>query len=136
MCVIRKSEVGKTLFVQNLNSQQKYLMGLYDLEILTLPRIHLQNVSVSQGHPLEIDVPASGTVNLFFSNHGVGSIYAKKEGTLEKIWERKNLYGKESLFIQPGGYLFVFRPNEDKRSQSTVEKEFNVRTGHNSVLKF
>ena len=136
MCVVRKSEVGKTLFVQNLNSSQKYLMGMYDLEILTLPRIQIPNVSVSQGNPLELSIPPPGTLNMYFQKKGMGSIYTKTGSSPEKIWEEKNLLGKQSLFLQPGNYLFVFRPDDDRKSSQTVEEEFSVRGDHNSVLKF
>jgi Ca-activated chloride channel homolog len=39
-CVIRKGGQMQTLNVQPLNTTEKYIVGSYDIEVLTLPRIH------------------------------------------------------------------------------------------------
>ena len=36
-CVVRDPETHEIVYVQNLNTEQLYLSGKYDLEVLTLP---------------------------------------------------------------------------------------------------
>ena len=73
-CIVRKSGEMETLNIQDLNTSQKYITGTYDLEILTLPRIH-QTVDIVQSQTTEVKIPESGLVVLSFSSQGYGSIF-------------------------------------------------------------
>ena len=47
-CIVRKSGSTSTLNVQSFNQSEKYIVGKYDLEILTLPRIYIKDVTIAQ----------------------------------------------------------------------------------------
>ncbi|HXH19314.1 MAG TPA: VWA domain-containing protein, partial [Chitinophagales bacterium] len=55
-CIIREKGKNDILIVQDFNTTRKYLTGSYFLEILTLPRITMDNVEISQGTTKEITV--------------------------------------------------------------------------------
>jgi hypothetical protein len=65
----RIMQAGKpaTLNVQQANVSDKYIVGKYDVEILTLPRIYT-TIDVTQSATTTIDVPAPGTLNYKFSD--------------------------------------------------------------------
>lgn len=47
-CIVRKSGSPSTLNVQSFNQSEKYIVGKYDLEILTLPRIYIKDVTIAR----------------------------------------------------------------------------------------
>ena len=47
-CLIKNKNENNILNVQKMNSSKRYLVGEYDLEILTLPRIYFKNISIKQ----------------------------------------------------------------------------------------
>ncbi len=57
--VVRKSGDMQTLNVQQMNTTEKYLVGKYDLEILTLPRTYIYGVSVEQSKTKLLDIATS-----------------------------------------------------------------------------
>jgi Ca-activated chloride channel family protein len=56
---VLQTEGGKTLHVQQLGDIQKYLVGTYHLEILTLPRTY-KEVKIEQSKTTSIDIAAAG----------------------------------------------------------------------------
>ena len=50
MAIIRKADDMQTLNVQTVESTDKYIIGKYDLEILTLPRMYVKGVRVIRKH--------------------------------------------------------------------------------------
>ena len=66
-CLIKNKSENNILNVQKMNSSNRYLVGEYDLEILTLPRIYFENISVKQSLSTEITIPLYGSINGFSS---------------------------------------------------------------------
>ncbi len=51
--IVRKKGEMNTLFEQTFDDEKKYIVGKYDLEILTLPRIILDDVNIAQSKQLK-----------------------------------------------------------------------------------
>ena len=47
-CIVRQTDNMQTLHVMNLNTVEKYIVGEYDLEILTLPRTYVSKVKIDR----------------------------------------------------------------------------------------
>ena len=62
--IVRKAGDMTTLNVQEFDLAQDYLVGKYDLEVLTLPRTHIPGVQVDQSTTTTVQIPQAGTVNL------------------------------------------------------------------------
>ena len=75
--IVRKNGEMNTLNVQEVGLSDKYICGKYDLEILTLPRIKLQNVEVKQSSTNTIKIPSAGSVGVNKGGVGSGSIYVE-----------------------------------------------------------
>ncbi len=128
-CIIRKKGEMQTLNVQNFNTVEKYIVGKYDLEILTLPRIKLDNVDVSQSKTTSIEIPQSGNVNITKPNEGPASVYLEENNKLVWVCNLKDNLRNETITLQPGKYRVEFRPKNARESIYTIERRFKVDSG-------
>lgn len=134
--LVKESNQGKIINTQSINSEEKYLIGNYDLEILTLPKIKINNFVLKQGQTRNIDLPAPGRVNITFSSEGIGSLYSLDEDGRQTWIKKLDLKGRNSSFgIQPGKYKYVFRSDRAMGSKYTQIKEFNIRSGQTLNIK-
>ena len=128
-CIVRKKGEMQTLNVQDFNSYEKYIVGKYDLEILTQPRIYLNNVDIGQNKTTTIEVPQAGSVVIYKPAPGPASIYLEDKNKL--VWV-DNLNGnstQENIILQPGKYRVVYRSQFVKETIYTIEKRFSVESG-------
>lgn len=127
-CIVRSNNQTSTLNIQYFNQREKYIVGLYDLEILTLPRTYVENVKIDQSTTTTVEIPMPGTAVIQFPGAGYGSLYVMKENTLEWIYNFKGTGEQETLLLQPGKYKAVFRAKFFNRSIYTVEKTFSIES--------
>ena len=130
--VVRQHGDNKTLNVQNFGDNKKYICGSYDLEILTLPRIYMEDVKISQGRTTTIDIPLPGIVVIRKSVNGFGSLYVERGGRLEWIYDLRENILQETLVLQPGNYQVVYRSKNTDRAMYTIEHKFSVMPGGTS----
>ncbi len=132
--IVRKGEEMKTLNVQPLNNTEKYLIGEYDLEILTLPRIIKRKVMIRQSNTTELTIPNAGMVVVKTLEPGDGSILVDIEGQLERVCNLGTAR-QEVYYLQPGNYVCVWRAKALRGSIYTVERKFTVRSDGQTVLE-
>ncbi|MEO6303490.1 MAG: VWA domain-containing protein, partial [Bacteroidia bacterium] len=84
-CVVRKSGEMQTINVQLLNATEKYIIGKYDLEILTLPRINISQNTVEQSKTKTIEIPNAGVLQVKCLEAGDGCILVKRNDKLEWV---------------------------------------------------
>lgn len=134
---IRISEAGKTetLNVQDANQIQNYIVGKYDLEILTLPRIYKKEVTVNQGAHTYIDIPGSGMLKLKCNKAVVGQIFIADTPRMDEwVCDLDPTQLTETIYLQPGRYKLVYRLQSAVSTDYTTEKEFIIRSGENVFL--
>lgn len=134
-CVIRKNNEMQTLHVQQLNATEKYIVGKYDLEILTLPRIKLSKVDIAQSKTTTIEIPLSGSVTISKISDGPGSLFVEQDN--KQVWVcnlNSNLL-QETIVLQPGRYRIEYRPKNAKESIYTVERFFKIESGISTTVK-
>jgi Ca-activated chloride channel family protein len=134
-CIVRKQSKTETLNIQLFGSTVKYLTGKYDLEILTLPRIKINEVEITQSHTTTVEIPQPGIVVIQKSVNGYGSLYAEEDNRLKWIYDLRENKLQESLVLQPGYYRVVFRSKYMNESIYTIEKSFYVESGTSSNIK-
>ncbi len=132
--IVRQHGVMQTLNLQDENSTEKYIVGKYDLEILTTPRIVLENVDISQSKTTTVSIPHPGIVTLLTNNQGYGSIYTYDRSNLKWVINLNNDLTKQTIVLQPGKYKVVYRPKNSRESIYTIEKEFSVVSGESSIV--
>jgi Ca-activated chloride channel family protein len=133
-CIVRKTDQLQTLHVMEINSSEKLITGGYDLEILTLPRIHLKNVRIDQSKTTTVQIPRPGIVTLVSNGQGYGSIYSTNEKELGWVCNLDDNLNRESVVLQPGRYKVVFRPKNSRESIYTIEKDFTIVSGESEVV--
>ncbi len=134
-CIVREDGKMKTLNIQTFGNTKKYLTGQYDLEILCLPRILVEDVEVSQNHTTTVEIPQPGIVVIQKSVNGYGSLYVEENNELRWIYDMRDDYLRESLLLQPGNYRVVFRSKYMSESIYTIEKSFHIESGITTNLK-
>lgn len=134
-CIVRKNGETSTLHIQNFSTTTKYITGYYDLEVLCLPRIHIKGVEIKQNHTTTVNIPQPGVANILLSSAGYGSIFVKKEGKLELVYRLDEELTQQSLLLQPGEYVLVYRNKFAKETTYTLEHDFTVRSGMPSNIK-
>ncbi|OFX18586.1 MAG: hypothetical protein A2033_15020 [Bacteroidetes bacterium GWA2_31_9] len=126
--IIRKSGEMNTLNVQPANVLEKYIIGKYDLEILTLPRI-IASVEIKQSTTTTVQIPKPGMVTLLMISQGYGSIYLELEKEIQWVCNIDPNVTKQTIVLQPGDYRVVYRARNSKQTFYTVEKNFKITTG-------
>lgn len=134
-CIVRKSGEMNTLNVQPLNSTEKYIVGNYDIEILTLPRIYLSQNAIQQSQTKTIEIPNAGVLQVKCLEAGDGSILLKRDGKLEWVCNL-NKQTIQTYYLQPGNYVGVWRAKSLHGSIYTVEKKFSIRSDNQTIIEF
>ena len=128
-CIVRKQGTTNTLHVQKFKETEKYITGKYQLEILTLPRIIVDDVEITQSKTTDVIIPVPGIAALTYPTKGFGSLYVDNGRSLELIYNINSNILQETLVLQPGTYRVVFRSRFANRSFQTVEKTFTLKSG-------
>jgi Ca-activated chloride channel family protein len=133
--IVRNHGEMETLHHQKINDKEKYLIGRYDLEFPTLPKILLSDIEIKQSHTTTIEIPRPGIVTFITTTSGYGSLYIEEGKNLIWIANLDSRKTNQSLSILPGSYTVVFRPGNSKNTFSTVTKKFEVRAGGSSAVQ-
>ncbi|MFI5151038.1 MAG: hypothetical protein ACHQRM_14985 [Bacteroidia bacterium] len=133
-CVVRKSGDPAVLNVQDVNAEERYIIGSYDLEILTLPRIYKYGVEIGQSKTTGIDIAGAGELKLFTGEIGSGSIYLEEQGDMKWVCNLDNNQTIQNFYLQPGHYRVEFRSRNHKESAYTLEKRFVIEADRSLSL--
>ena len=117
-----------------MNSSKRYLVGQYDLEILTLPRIYFDKINIKQSTSTDIIIPLYGSIQGNKSG-GPASLFIKSNGENVWVYDFAEERCIKNLNIQPGKYFISFRSNRSNSTAHTILKEFEITSGQNINLK-
>ncbi|MGB0897363.1 MAG: vWA domain-containing protein [Flavobacteriaceae bacterium] len=134
-CIVRKKGEMKTLYVQSFNETTKYITGNYDLEILTLPRMYVEDVNIKQSHTTKVFIPEPGIATINVPSRGITSIFLENDNKLEWIYNISPNTDRETIVLQPGNYRAVYRGANVKQVIYTKEKRFKVNSGASTQVK-
>lgn len=133
--LVREKGDPTLLQTQRFPSQQKYLAGTYEVELLTLPRLR-KTVTIRQGQATEVTFPPPGALNITQDLKGYGSLYLlRNDGSQEWLWNLPEGSSKISLPLQPGRYRVVFRMKTAKGSKFTDVKNFSIQSNLTTTIK-
>jgi len=134
--IVRQKGQTETLHVQSFNTRQNYLVGTYDLEVLTLPRLHIRDVNIDQSHTTTVEVPTLGVVNLSLASPGYGSIFELSKGEVKWVCDLDSNANSQQYSLLPGKYKLVYRSRNSKDTIYSKEQEFTIQSGSSTNLKF
>lgn len=126
-CVVRKGGDMQTINVQQLNTTEKYIVGNYDLEILTLPRTYISSNQIEQSKTKSIDIASAGLLSIKSLESGDGCILQEKNNKVEWVCNL-SMATQQSFYLQPGNYRIEWRSKSLRGSIYTIEKKFSIRS--------
>lgn len=133
--IIRKNGDMNTLNVQTVESTGKYIVGKYDLEILTIPRTYLKGVKVAESSTTTINIPEAGVANIFKPDAGPISLYLEVNGKMKWVCNLAENPTQLNVAMQPGHYHAVYRSINVKQTIYTVDKAFDIKPGLSTVVQ-
>jgi len=133
--VVHQDLKKEIINVQDINKSEKYIVGKYDIEILTLPRIIVKDVVINPDYETKIDIPASGIATISHRAIGYGSVYAKKGDDLEWVYNLNKDKQQDVIYLLPGKYTVVFRNKTAYETVYTVTKDFKVYSKRSIQIK-
>ena len=133
--IVRPAGVDTILHVQEINTVEKYLIGKYDIELLTLPRKKFYDVEVNQSTITNYLIATPGLANILLPSKGYGGLYVKNGDKMEQIYHFKGEKSQHRLTLLPGNYKVVFRPISAKNHIYTREESFKLRSGKSELIK-
>ncbi len=128
-CLIKEAGNSEILYVMKADQNQHFLKGLYDVDILTMPRIILKDVEIKPSHKTTIEIPKTGIAYINKAVTGYGSLYVQENGKMRWIYDLNEKSTNESIQLLPGVYRVVFRPKYSDKSIYSIDKVFNVKPG-------
>lgn len=133
--VIRSHDRFGITNVQMVGETKRYLTGNYSLEVLSLPRLQIPKIEISQDAVTNVEIPLPGIVVINKSIHGYGSLYVMDKKVQTWIYDLRDNLLQESLILMPGEYLIVYRSKFSDRSIFTIERHFTIRSGETVNLR-
>jgi Ca-activated chloride channel family protein len=127
-CIIREGGKMQTLHVLNFNAYEKFIVGDYDAEIITLPRTYLKDINILQTITKSIDIPDAGQVKITTPDLGDGCILQEVNGELIWVCNLRTNKTVQEYNLQPGNYRVTFRSTTLKQSIYTIERKFTVKS--------
>ena len=119
---------------QKMNTTHEYLVGQYNLEILTKPKVNIENVKVDQDEETLIEIPAPGRLYVSKSRNMIGSIYKKRGDNLKWVCNIASKLRRERIVLQPGKYRIIARPESANQAHKTTESEFKIVSGGSTKI--
>lgn len=122
--LVRKVGSNEILNIQDVSRDERYLIGKYDIEILTTPHVKFRNVTIQNKKTKTLNVSAPGILTIVDGGKGFGAIYElDRDGTEEWVM---NINRQGSYNLQPGVYKLIFRPENAISQKFSVVKTFKI----------
>lgn len=132
---VMQSGLDRTLNTQKISETDKYIVGKYDIEILTLPRIYI-TTDIEQSSTSTINVSAPGFFNYSSGQPVVGQIFSQNSnGSWDWICNLDENSRNGEFQLQPGAYRIVYRQSQLKSSTYTMEQNFRINSNKTASLK-
>lgn len=132
---ISKAQEKQTLHHQKVNEINKFLVGKYDLEIMSLPRVY-RTVTVNPLETSEIEIPTPGKMQIFSNKPAVVQLFHESYPT-EWSW----IYNfpmdltKGEVYLLPGKYKLVYRIKERKSTAYTKTFFTEIKENNTTQIK-
>jgi Ca-activated chloride channel family protein len=132
--IVRQSGECETINAQAVNTSKKYLVGKYDLEILTVPRTYLKGVNVNQNETNIFEILQPGKLQITRTRDYIAAIYRIQNGRVEWVCDINDKQTLQVIIMQPGKYFVIGRFKPETRTIYSFEKEFVIMSGSVSEL--
>lgn len=123
-----------TLNTQFVGTTDKYIVGTYEVEILTLPRIH-KTVNIIQSSAETVDIPAPGQLSYSAPKSIAAQLFLiNNDQTVEWVCNLDQTDISGLVFLQPGNYKVVYRQKQLRSTSYTTEKAFSITSNKTTSI--
>ncbi len=133
-CIVRKKDSTQTIFAQTFNTTQEYLVGIYDIEILSIPRIYYNNIEVKQNNTTTVEIPQPGILNFNTTRDMVVSIFYMQNNQMVWVMDMNENTRQQLIKMQPGNYIAVARATAETRTIYSFTQEFIIKTAEITMV--
>jgi Ca-activated chloride channel family protein len=127
--IVRKAGNSETLKLQQLGNTEKYLVGKYDIEVLSLPRVYVKDVEIKQNYTTQVEIPQPGIAVIRLRAPGYANILQETGGGLTQIYSLRENISNETIYLQPGSYRLVYRSRVSSNTAFSTERKFVIESG-------
>ena len=127
-CLVKLQNSPEIIHVMEANKQEKLLVGKYDIELLTLPRMHTQ-VEITQNYTTKLTIDQPGKISIYTPLPTIGSIYQMVNGKLEWVINLDPSIRNQIIIMQPGQYTISYRRKSARITYYTNEQVFIIKSG-------
>ncbi|MCS6917302.1 MAG: VWA domain-containing protein [Chitinophagales bacterium] len=121
--------------VLQLGETRKYLCGTYRLELLTLPRITHEQITISQSHTTIVTLPQPGILSINKSYVVTGSLFVRQQERWIKLYALNENLNTELIGLQAGTYALVYRPKAARQARQTKVMPVTIRSGETTTIR-
>lgn len=133
--LVRQHDSTAILASQPLGAKANYLVGRYDIDVLTTPVTHLGNVIIRQGANTSLQIPMPGQLALSKPKVATtGSVFVLKNGTMQWVCDLNPTTFDERIVLMPGSYQVVLRPVEATKYSAVRTAGFTITSAQQTAV--
>lgn len=133
-CIIRKAGSPQILYVQDIGTSTQYLIGKYDLEVLTLPRLYVYDLTIAQSSVTTQKVSVPGYLQINTTEPAVVSVFNMQNEKMNLVHDFHSVTGNQNLNLQPGNYKVIYRPDKGRKASKTKSISIKIEPTKTSVV--
>jgi Ca-activated chloride channel family protein len=133
-CIIRKAGSPQILYVQDIGTSTQYLIGKYDLEVLTLPRLYVYDLTIAQSSVTTQKVSVPGYLQINTTEPAVVSVFNMQNEKMNLVRDFHTVTGNQNLNLQPGNYKVIYRPDKGRKASKTKSISIKIEPTKTSVV--
>ncbi len=127
--IVRKTNEQQPLNLQKINKKEKYLVGNYDLEVLSLPRLNIDSVEIGQSSLTTVEIPLAGVLTLDKGRDNItGALFVKEKDNLIWVCNLNNEKIKENIELLPGVYVLVAKSINATKTTESITQEIKIES--------
>jgi Ca-activated chloride channel family protein len=124
--LVSKGKQTDRITIQDFNTKKRYLVGNYDVEILTVPPTVIKGINVKQNRTTTVEIASPGKLQLTNSADMVASVFTMKQGSQTWVADIPQNAGRYDLTMQPGRYQIIYRSKNETRMIYSKTKDFKI----------
>lgn len=133
--ILRTKDKMQTIYVPYFGEDEPVIVGTYDIEVLTLPRMYFNDVKINQSKTTTIEVPQPGQLKYESYHMNYGAIYTVSGKKQEWIYNIDPKMSNHWLELLPGEYKIVYRKNSSQKTIQTRTENFRIHSGQITNIK-
>lgn len=131
--VVKVKGKNGTINAHTFNTKKRYLCGVYEIELLTVPRKVLDSVVVDENKTTTIQIVQPGRLQINKTRDLVCAIYQVVNGKMEWVADIGDEF-YQNIIMQPGKYFVIGRSKPETRTIYTFEKEFIITSASTTEI--